>query len=142
MAQLHYSRQLPIEEGFDLIVAGGGPSGVAAAVAAGRMGPRVALIEQTGCLGGLGTGGIGIEFAEALYACRFLPADVSPEHWRKAQRRGLPFNGEGLKLLMDEFVAGAGVEIRFFSSLIDVVVEGREISAIVVSGKADGKTRS
>jgi hypothetical protein len=32
-------------------------------------------------------------------------------------------------------VAGAGVEIRFFSSLIDVVVEGREISAIVVSGK-------
>jgi hypothetical protein len=45
-----------------------------------------------------------IEFVEALYARGFPPADVSPEHWRKAQRRGLPFNGEGLKLLMDEFV--------------------------------------
>ena len=153
MAQLHYTRQRPIEESFDLSVAGGGPSGVAAAVAAGRVGLRVALIEQSGCLGGLGTsglvnvfmpfadgehtlmGGIGIELVEALYARGFLPPDVSPEHWRKGERRGLSFNGEGLKLLLDEFVERAGVEMRFFSSLIDAEVEGREIKAIVVSGK-------
>jgi len=153
MAQLHYSRELPIEETFDLIVAGGGPSGVAAAIAAGRMGLRVALVEQSGCLGGLGTsglvnvlmpfadgehtlmGGIGIEFAEALHARGFVPADVSPALWHQGERRSLPFNGEGLKLLMDEFVERAGAEIRFFNSLIDVVVEGREIRALVVSGK-------
>ena len=46
--QLSYTRQIPIERGFDLIVVGGGPSGVAAATAAGRTGCTVALIEQTG----------------------------------------------------------------------------------------------
>jgi len=56
--RLHYHRQLPVEEGFDVVVVGGGPSGVAAAVAAGRMGCKVALIEQTGCLGGIGTSGL------------------------------------------------------------------------------------
>jgi flavin-dependent dehydrogenase len=49
MAQLTYSRQLPIERSYDLIVAGGGPSGVAASIAAGRAGLPVARIEQNGC---------------------------------------------------------------------------------------------
>lgn len=153
MGQLQYQRRLPVEEGFDVIVVGGGPSGVAAAIAAGRMGRKVALIEQTGCLGGIGTSGlvnvwmpfadgettlmrgVGLEFLDALYARGFLPAGVSPELWRQGQRRAVAFNGEGLKLLMDEWVERAGVEIRFFTSLIDVVAEGGEVKAIVLSGK-------
>lgn len=153
MPQLAYTRTLPIEQSYDLIVAGGGPSGVAAAIAAGRAGLRVALIEQNGCLGGLGTsglvnvwmpfadgehtlmGGIGIELVEALHARGFLPPDVTPEFWRKGERRSLPFNGEGMKLVMDAFVEGAGVEVRFFTTLIDVVVHERHIQALIVSGK-------
>lgn len=153
MNHLPYTRQLPVESGFDLIVVGGGPSGVAAAIAAGRMGCKVALIEQTGCLGGLGTsglvnvfmpfadgrhtlmGGIGLEFVEALYERGFLPAHAVPAIWREGRRGSVGFNGEGLKLLMDEFVIGAGVELRFFTSLVDVVVNDAQIQAIVLSGK-------
>ena len=43
---------------YDVIVAGGGMSGVAAAVASGRMGKKVLLIEQSSMLGGLGTSGL------------------------------------------------------------------------------------
>ncbi len=43
---------------YDLIVAGGGMSGVAAAVAAARKGIKTLLIEQTAMLGGLGTSGL------------------------------------------------------------------------------------
>jgi hypothetical protein len=151
--QLHYARKLDIEQEFDVIVVGGGPSGVAAAIAAGRLGRRVALIEQTGCLGGLGTsglvnvfmpfadgqhtlmGGIGLEFVQELHARSFTPAGVTPDLWQKGQRRGVPFNGEGLKLLMDEFVEREGVDLRFFSSLVDAIVEDSAIKALVISGK-------
>lgn len=153
MNYLEYARQLPVESGFDLIVVGGGPSGVAAAIAAGRMGCKVALIEQTGCLGGLGTsglvnvfmpfadgrrtlmGGIGIEFVQALHDRALLPSSVSAETWQQGRREAVPFNGEGLKLLMDEFVQSAGIELRFFTSMIDVVMSGAQIQAIVLSGK-------
>ena len=39
-------------EKFDLIVVGGGLTGVAAAVSAAREGLRVLLVEASGCLGG------------------------------------------------------------------------------------------
>ena len=44
-----------MKQSYDLIVAGGGPAGVAAAVAAARGGADTLLLEHTGCLGGMGT---------------------------------------------------------------------------------------
>jgi hypothetical protein len=44
----------------DVVVVGGGPAGVAAAVAAARNGARTALIERYGHLGGMATGGLVI----------------------------------------------------------------------------------
>jgi len=43
---------------YDVLVAGGGPAGIAAASAAGRLGARVVLLEHYGFLGGLATAGM------------------------------------------------------------------------------------
>ena len=51
----HYSKNLPILGHYDVIVCGGGPSCIPAALAARRAGASVLLIEQTGQLGGVGT---------------------------------------------------------------------------------------
>ena len=52
------ARELPVDDWADVIVAGGGPAGVAAAVAAARAGAKVRLLELQGCLGGVWTAGL------------------------------------------------------------------------------------
>lgn len=54
------ARDIPVHERCDVLVLGGGPSGVAAAVAAARSGARVVLLERYNHLGGLSTGGLVI----------------------------------------------------------------------------------
>ncbi|MEN6537140.1 MAG: FAD-dependent oxidoreductase, partial [Bryobacteraceae bacterium] len=144
-------RDVPIEEGYDVVVAGGGPAGAAAAISAARLGAKVMVIESTGCLGGMATsgmmmsfcpvadgercltGGLMRELIETLYTRGFLKPGIDPEAWRKRFGGWIPFNAEGLKLLLDELAANSGVNVRFFTNLIDVDADARsgEVRGIV-----------
>ena len=54
------AREIPVTDTADVLVVGGGPSGVAAAIAASRAGAKTIMIERYNHLGGLWTGGLGI----------------------------------------------------------------------------------
>ena len=54
------ARRVPLFRDCDVLVAGGGPAGTAAAIAAARAGADVVLIERHNHLGGLSTGGLVI----------------------------------------------------------------------------------
>ena len=45
-------KKLPVSYDVDVLVCGGGPSGIAAAVSAAKNGAEVLLIERFNCLGG------------------------------------------------------------------------------------------
>ena len=47
------ARDISLNDSYDVIIAGGGPAGCAAAIAASREGASVLLIEQSGALGGI-----------------------------------------------------------------------------------------
>jgi hypothetical protein len=49
------ARQIPVYGEYEVAVLGGGPAGIAAAVAAARAGRRTLLVERYGFLGGMGT---------------------------------------------------------------------------------------
>lgn len=151
---MHYTlvRQVPVEDGYDVCVAGGGPAGAAAAICAARLGARVLLIEATGCLGGMGTsglvtafdpmsngqemlvGGLMREIVDTLFARGELGPHVTKELYAKSYMRWTPFKVEGYKRLLDELAVGAGVEVRFFTSLIDADADrdNRRVNAVII----------
>ena len=58
MASIKENLDTPIAGEYDVIVVGGGPAGIPAAVAAARMGARTLVLEVNSCLGGVWTAGI------------------------------------------------------------------------------------
>jgi len=130
-------REIPVSKEYDVVVAGGGPAGTAAAVCAARLGASVLLIEATGCLGGMGTSGLVTAFDPMangeellvggfmrevlfeMYERGFLGPTEKPEIFTKAYHHWTKFNVEGYKLLLDEKVTDADLEVRFFTKVID-----------------------
>ena len=52
------AREIPVSYSVDVVVLGGGPAGVAAAISAARQGADTLLIEQMGEVGGIATEGM------------------------------------------------------------------------------------
>ena len=63
-----------MEETFDVCVAGGGSAGLAAAVAAARLGARTLLVERHGALGGMASAA----FVHSVCGLYRLPAEGAP----------------------------------------------------------------
>ena len=58
MSAFTYTQKIPVKSRYDVIVAGGGVAGVAAAVSATARGASVLLLEKSNILGGLATLGL------------------------------------------------------------------------------------
>ena len=52
MERCIYTKEAQLYKEYDVVVAGGGPAGIGAAIGAAKNGVRVLVIEGNGCLGG------------------------------------------------------------------------------------------
>ncbi|MCM3746603.1 FAD-dependent oxidoreductase [Paenibacillus pasadenensis] len=144
------AQSLPLSYTPDVVVAGGGASGIAAAIAAARNGARTLLIEQRGYLGGMATAalvpsfcpftdgekpvirGIGLDLMEKMKQASgeaFLSAYKEQLDW-------VPIDVEALKRVYDEEVLLSGAELLFHTFVDQVLTEGDRIAGIVVSSKS------
>lgn len=60
------SREIEVIRETDVLIIGGGPGGIGAAIASARNGSRTTLIEQYNCLGGVATSGLMLFFSKLL----------------------------------------------------------------------------
>lgn len=129
----------------DVVVVGGGPAGIGAAVAAAREGADVILLERRGFLGGNitsayvetcnhyfiynGFKAYGIyKDMEDKYIERFGNSD----NLRKAPYR---FSSEYFRIFIDEYVTGEGVKVLFHATVRDILVENDKITHVIVHTK-------
>lgn len=137
-------RKTPVADRVDVLVAGGGPAGFAAAVCAAREGAAVALVEQSGALGGVATNGLmshwtglteGGFYEEILARSEPFTKAVKAEDNEHIRPRQV-IDHEGLKGLMLEMAAEAGVRLRLYSFVSDAVMEGGRVRGAVIESKA------
>ena len=140
-------RDLPLDDWADVIVAGGGPAGVAAAVSAARAGKKVRLFELQGCLGGVWTAGLltyifdfdksemGFEIIRRLDAlgARRLDKGVSYD-----VNRDWVYEPEYMKVVCEDMCREAGVKTILQCPVVAAYrdASGRNIETIVTESKS------
>lgn len=142
------ARDLLVHDRAEVVVLGGGPAGVAAAVAAARAGVETLLIERYGCLGGLATGGLVILLLSYGKRGERLPSGYVNEVYddllakdaarvRPTDRQEIPvYDPETLKCLSLDHVVGAGARLQFHAWGAGAAVSGDRIQALFIESKA------
>lgn len=157
-----FQQELPIYKEVDVLVAGAGPAGVGAAVAAARNGADTLVIEANGCVGGMATmGGVGPfmtsydanhenmiirgvfeELVERMVAMggAIHPGEVHNEEphssfYRLGHNNVGPFDQEAFKLAASRMIREAGAALLLHTQFIAVLKEGDRIGGVVIANK-------
>jgi hypothetical protein len=149
-------RKTPLWGDYEVVVLGGGPAGITAALAAGRSGRKTILIEGYGFLGGAGTAA-GLSTFCGLHAAVFgeheqvvhgLCDDIldrlrameglNDPHLSVQQRiQAQAYDISAYKIAADELLAAADVEILFHAYGVGCALAGADrIDAVFVETKS------
>ena len=132
-----FQRNIPVRYEVDVFVAGGGPAGTAAAVAARSQGATVYLAEAHSCLGGMGTAGRVPLFMPVSDGVNFLPGGFGKQVIVRLEKekglRGPAHDIEALKRVYDAMVGESGAVFTFHTSLIGVETESGRVKHVVCS---------
>lgn len=156
--------ETPIVAKYQVVVAGGGPSGVIAAVAAARSGASTLLIERFSFLGGNGTAGLMTCYngfrnqrePQGLQTVKGIPAEYIGElvrlggvaevdsyelNFRHDITKGdipytVPFDPEIAKLASLNLIQREGVKLRLHSWIVGPMLDGSRVTGVVVESKS------
>jgi hypothetical protein len=148
------ARDVPVYGEYDVVILGGGPAGVTAAVAAARAGRRTLLIERYGFLGGMGTAA-GVTNFCGLHANVFgemhrVVQGIASDLLARIDRLGglnaphlilgkifaQSYDTAAYKIAADDLLSHHKVDILFHALGAGVVMDGSHIRALMVETKA------
>ena len=146
MTELHFQRTIPVRHEVDIFVAGGGPAGVSAALAASRLGKHVYIAEGQACFGGMGTSGLVPAFMRFTDGVNFLAGGIGHEIYTRMKHyadipddrpsASVSINVEALKRVYDDLVQEAGVDFTFHTQVIGVESTNGHITHAICAAKS------
>ncbi len=134
------ARSIPIAGSYDVLVCGGGTSGIPAAIAAAREGARVGLIERYGFVGGVPAmnimpcwhglrdhhSGLLSEWARRAAALMPGPDPLDANH----------IEPETVKLLALEMLREHGVELHLHTMIVGTLTDSATVTGVVTESKS------
>ena len=149
------ARRTPLLDEVDVVVLGGGPAGIAAAVAAARSGASTLLVERYGFLGGMGTAA-GVTNFCGLYAnvhgdIRRVVHGVADEllqridalgglsapHLIFGKTRAQAYDMSAYKCAADDLLLTSGAKLLFHAQAVGVVMKSEhEIDALLIETRS------
>ena len=140
------ARQTPVAADVDVVVAGGGPAGIAAALASARQGARTLLVERYGYLGGMITGAyvvaiLGVGDGHVPKA-RGIVADIRERLEPLGAVKAISNCGdykvdaETFKWQALEMLLEAGVRVRLHTQACETIVRDGRVTGILTESKS------
>ncbi len=131
---------------YDLVVVGGGLSGVCAAVSARREGLSVLIIEQSGCFGGAISNSLVYPFmvhyfknekGEIECYSKGLLDEIKARQDKKISGcNNREFAPEYIKMVLDDMIEDYGVDYLFYSTVFEVKTDKDKIKSVKVLAKS------
>ena len=115
------ARDVPVVGHADVVVCGAGPAGVAAAIAAARLGAKTRLIEVNGCLGGVWTAGLLSWILDSGNKPGLMQELLAELDRRRASARyggSVGYDVELMKLVLERICREAGVRIQLHTRVV------------------------
>lgn len=151
MEFIRETREIPVIHECDVLVVGGGCSGVMAALRAARYGAKVCIVERSNCFGGVATSGL-VNVWHSLYDTDYkeqivfgITDEIEKILMKTGDARseeddncGIRFNPARLQTIYDRLVTKENIKVYFHTFFSSLLYEGKKINAAIVENK-DGR---
>ena len=128
------AREIPVTNEVDVIVAGGGPSGIGAALSSARLGLKTLLVEQAGDVGGVSTTGLMSHWTGKTQGG--LYEEILDKSMPQGAPRRQTIDPEKLKTVYLSLLTEAGVIIRTYTFASEPIIEDDTVKGLIVESKS------
>ena len=139
------ARKIPVMAETDVLVVGGGPGGLSAALAAAREGVETMLVERHGCFGGVITQSMVGTLAWYRSSSETVDAGgIGAEFEQRAKEMGASqtvffyeiVDTEVFKHIADQMVKEAGIVPLLHCPTVDAILDGNTIKGVITETKS------